>query len=45
MALGASEFLTKPFSPKKLYARAADLLGVSEDEDSPSARELRTPES
>ena len=23
--LGANEFLTKPFSPKKLYARAADL--------------------
>jgi DNA-binding response OmpR family regulator len=28
MALGANEFLTKPFSPKKLYARAAELTGV-----------------
>ena len=31
MALGASEFLTKPFSPKKLYARALELLGVPEE--------------
>lgn len=31
LALGASEFLTKPFSPKKLYARAAELLGVGEE--------------
>jgi two-component system alkaline phosphatase synthesis response regulator PhoP len=30
--LGATEFLTKPFSPKKLYARAAELAGVSTDE-------------
>jgi DNA-binding response OmpR family regulator len=29
MASGASEFLTKPFSPKKLYARAAELAGLS----------------
>jgi DNA-binding response OmpR family regulator len=29
LSLGASEFLTKPFSPKKLYARAAELVGVS----------------
>jgi two-component system, OmpR family, alkaline phosphatase synthesis response regulator PhoP len=29
LTLGASEFLTKPFSPKKLYARAAELVGVS----------------
>jgi two-component system, OmpR family, alkaline phosphatase synthesis response regulator PhoP len=28
MALGATDFLTKPFSPKKLYARAAELTGV-----------------
>ena len=30
--LGASEFLTKPFSPKKLYARTAQLAGVSPDD-------------
>ena len=29
MDLGASEFLTKPFSPKRLYARAAELAGVA----------------
>jgi len=29
MELGATEFLTKPFSPKKLYARAADLAGFA----------------
>ena len=28
MALGATDFMTKPFSPKKLYARAAELVGV-----------------
>jgi CheY-like chemotaxis protein len=32
MALGASDFLTKPFSPKKLYARTAELAGVSVEE-------------
>jgi DNA-binding response OmpR family regulator len=32
MELGASEFLTKPFSPKKLYARAAELAGFSPEE-------------
>ena len=30
--LGANEFLTKPFSPKKLYARAAELAGVGADD-------------
>ena len=29
--LGASEFLTKPFSPKKLEARAAELAGVQDE--------------
>jgi len=30
---GATEFLTKPFSPKKLYALIARLTGVSAEED------------
>ena len=30
MDLGATDFMTKPFSPKKLYARAAQLTGVSD---------------
>ena len=29
MELGATEFLTKPFSPKRLFARAAELAGVT----------------
>ena len=32
MELGATEFLTKPFSPKKLYARAAELAGYASEE-------------
>jgi two-component system, OmpR family, alkaline phosphatase synthesis response regulator PhoP len=32
MELGATEFLTKPFSPKKLYARAAELTGYASEE-------------
>ena len=28
MELGANEFVTKPFSPKKLYARALALVGL-----------------
>jgi CheY-like chemotaxis protein len=28
LELGANEFLTKPFSPKKLYAKAAELAGT-----------------
>src|SRR5262245_12459907 len=34
MKLGANDFLTKPFSPKKLYARAAELVGLSPDDPS-----------
>ena len=33
MELGASDFMTKPFSPKKLYARGAALVGEGEAED------------
>ena len=29
LQLGATEFLTKPFSPKKLYQRAAELAGLA----------------
>ncbi len=32
MELGATEFITKPFSPKKLYARAAELTGLGSEE-------------
>ena len=37
MALGATDFMTKPFSPKKLYARTAELAGVTEDESEATA--------
>jgi CheY-like chemotaxis protein len=29
LELGASEFLTKPFSPKRLYQRAVELVGLA----------------
>jgi DNA-binding response OmpR family regulator len=29
VALGATEFMTKPFSPKKLYMRTAELAGIA----------------
>src|ERR1043165_8981371 len=35
MELGATAFLTKPFSPKKLYTRAAELVGL--DAEGPDA--------
>jgi two-component system, OmpR family, alkaline phosphatase synthesis response regulator PhoP len=35
MELGATEFLTKPFSPKKLYARTAELAGLTQDDHGP----------
>ena len=31
LALGATQFLTKPFSPKKLYALVARLTGAPDD--------------
>ncbi|MDF1502525.1 response regulator [Roseisolibacter sp. H3M3-2] len=37
MALGATDFMTKPFSPKKLYARTAELAGVTDTEGTGAA--------
>ncbi|MEW5915590.1 MAG: response regulator transcription factor [Gemmatimonadota bacterium] len=38
MELGATDFLTKPFSPKRLYSRVAELVG---EEAAPSVEEAQ----
>lgn len=37
MALGATDFMTKPFSPKRLLYRTAELVGVDVDRPEASA--------
>ena len=41
MEMGANDFLTKPFSPKKLYARAAELVGHRRRRRAPTSRMSR----
>ena len=41
MELGANDFFTKPFSPKKLYARAAELVGIAPDDATAGGRMSR----
>lgn len=38
MELGASDFFTKPFSPKKLYTRTAELAGLTTEDRGATGR-------